>query len=95
MRTSAENMALRASMARASFVRTVTELGFSHADACTIADVYVHIGVLHFDPVDGQYQIRHGGFMDRQVMDNALAGSAEALAAKAVTWHGRSRWKRK
>lgn len=86
MQTSTRNMAARTINAENSFRDCIMGRGFTAGEADTIARVYVHIGQLHFDAVDGQFYIRHGSLLDKDVLRNCVTNSAELLATRRSTW---------
>lgn len=89
MQKSFQEMATRLGNAEVRFAETVIALGFTADEAVTIAKVYVHVGVLAFDAVDGQFYIRHGALMEVEPMRNALANSEAALKGRKVNWKRR------
>jgi hypothetical protein len=86
MQKSFHDMAVRSLQAESKFHARVMDFGFTYDESIIIAKVYVHIGVLSFDSVDGQYYIKHGAFMDSKPMRNALDQSDSVLAGKKVKW---------
>lgn len=89
MQHSFRDMAQRIVTAENSFRECVMRDGFTADEADTIARVYVHIGQLRFDAVDGQFYIRHGALLDVDIMRNAVANAAQLLAMRKKTWKGR------
>ncbi|UZK69589.1 hypothetical protein OKW76_00420 [Sphingomonas sp. S1-29] len=62
----------------------------SPVDAAKVARVYIHCGLARLDAVDGQHYIRHGQFMERDMIQRA-AGEAgdKLLASKPTPWRYR------
>ena len=55
------------------FVQLVMEKGFTRDEAEHIMSVYRKARVLKIDAVLGQFQVKHGAFLDSDVLRNALA----------------------
>lgn len=82
MQNSFQDMAQRQINAQARFVECVVEDGFTADEADTLAKAYVHLGVLKFDPVDGQFYIKHGALFDREIMRNVIDNAAQIFATR-------------
>lgn len=51
--------------------------------------VYVHVGLARADAVTGQPEMRHGAYLDRAPIRNAIANANELLALRATPWRKR------
>lgn len=83
MQTSFREMATRQIIAENKFINCVVADGFTADEARIIADSYVHLGLLRFDAVDGQFYIKNGGLFDAVVMRNAITNHAAIKATRA------------
>jgi hypothetical protein len=55
------------------FVQFVMERGFTRDEATHIMSVYRKARVLKIDAVLGQFEVKHGAFLDPAVLRNAVA----------------------
>lgn len=59
------------------FVDVIADRGFTPEEAKVIYEVFVESKVLKFDYNIGRVSVKHGAFLDKHVLDNALAASKE------------------
>lgn len=86
-RSSLRDMATRGHNARVSYEATLCEAhGFTPVQATRLVDVWLHIGAARVDMVVGQLDIRHGAFLDLDMMRRALDQSDTLLAMRATPW---------
>jgi len=83
MNKSFREMATRTVIAENKFIECVVADGLSSADAQKVANAYVHLGLLRFDSVDGQFYIKNGALFDIQIMKNAVTNFEAIMATKA------------
>jgi hypothetical protein len=56
------------------FIAMLSELhGFSEADATKIFETYRKLKCIKLDSYMGRWNVKHGGFLDRDVCERALA----------------------
>lgn len=68
-RNPASDMVDRRLMALDRFINCVARIGFDGDVARRIAGYYLRHRIIRFDGID--YKVRHGAFMDRDVLENA------------------------
>lgn len=62
----------RAKVAREHFEESLMQLGdLSHAEASRAFDTYKRLKILKFDPIQPRYTVKHGRFLDRDVIRRA------------------------
>lgn len=72
-----KNMAQRIVQAEADFVATLMDLGgIDHATAERVLAHYRKIRVVRMDAVMGRVTVKHGAFLDREVIERAALASA-------------------
>jgi len=60
------------------FITLLSELhGFSEADATKIFKTYRKLKCIKLDAYMGRWNVKHGGFLDRDVCERALTHAAE------------------
>lgn len=66
-------MAMREQNAADSFVTVLVEQhGFTKSEAKEILDEYLRVRVMKLGMSDGQFHVKHGAFMDKDVLQRAL-----------------------
>ena len=80
-----QDMAVRSVNAENNFLDTLVEFGgIDREQAATVFAVYKKARLLNTKEVYsmGRYRVKHGAFLDRDFILNALAKSAEVLKTK-------------
>lgn len=71
-------LVVRQQLAVQSFIEALNEqFGFGAEDATTIWRVYLKEKVVKANPHTGQFDLRHGIFWDREIMERALEVAEE------------------
>lgn len=73
MRTGVRAMLTRQQNAMDGFTQYVMERGFTRDQADHIRRVYLKAKVLKLDVICGQWNVKHGAFLDLDVLQRALA----------------------
>lgn len=90
IRSNVRSMLERGERALNSYAETLQEsFGMSAAEACTLLKVWQHIGVMRVDTVIGQVEIRHGAFLDNDMVRRALDQAEALLATRPAPWRKR------
>jgi hypothetical protein len=87
--SSGQDMATRLSNARQRLRESIAELGgMGEEDAALVAEFYLErpkaggAGVAKADPVTGQFDVKHGAFLDRKALQRALVAAKAWKASK-------------
>ena len=83
-------MVTRLANANEAGARHLARLGGLSEEEGRIAwRVYCHIGLARADAVTGQPDNRHGAYLDREPIRNAVANADELLALRPTPWRKR------
>lgn len=58
--------------AREKFIELLVSGGFSKCQAIKVFDFYREEKIVKFDYVNSRYVVKHGAFMDKQTIKNAI-----------------------
>ena len=73
MKQGCKDMAQRMANARLNFCESLSEsFDLSLNDAETVLDAFVRAKAVKLDAVNGRYNLKHGAFWDRTVINRAL-----------------------
>lgn len=70
--TNGQKIAHRAAMADEHFVEQVMKQGFTRDQAVKIFDEYKRLRVIKRDVVHSRWNVKHGAFLDADVLQRAL-----------------------
>ena len=74
MRTSFQDMATRAATAEANFAETLVNIaGITEAEAEKVMALYLKEKIAKIDHVNGRISVKHGVFLEADVIHNAVA----------------------
>lgn len=77
-----KNTAIRIEQALENFAQTVSDLsGCSLEQGRAVTDLYLELRVAKLDAVSGRVSVKHGSFLDTDVIKNALDEVARRAAA--------------
>jgi hypothetical protein len=83
MRKEFQDIAQRLVNAEESFIGSLMEFGgITRAEATRVFDLYRREKLIKRDAVGGVYNVKHGAFLDRDVIRRALAESASRSGGK-------------
>lgn len=78
-------MAARQERAGEKFIETVMENhGLAREDALAVLGYYQRKKLVRLDPVDGQFYLKHGGLLDKEVIDDAAVLAREANHSRSA-----------
>jgi hypothetical protein len=64
--------AIREQNAFDCFSRFIESKGFSHENAVKVWNLYIKLKVMKIDMVNGTFHVRHGMFLDSDIITNAI-----------------------
>jgi len=83
MRKAFQDIAQRLVQAEENFIASLMELGgITRAEATRVCDLYRREKLIKRDAVGGVYNVKHGAFLDRDVIRRALAETATRSGGK-------------